>query len=414
MPRTARRPIETQKSPLAVRIGARLRAARLKAGMTQQQLAGDRYTKAYVSALENALIKPSMVALDYLAGRLGTTASQLMADEEPAWSRLEADLNLAAGRWEPAADAYRGLLAGATDELTRAALLRSLAEALVRLDRGAEATAAAGEAVEIFEKHGREVDAALASYWLSAGLYQQDNTTEAKAILHALLGKVRAGVRVEPGFKLRLLMALSTNESREGNHEAALAYLEEIRSLADTLDDRRRAAYLFDLSYSYRETGDIEAALRTGYASLALFEAASSRTEIASLENDLALAHLRLGNTARAEEMAAAARAHFAQYGDERMLAHVTETEAQIAAARGNWQEALRLADDALAAAERTANPKATVHALLTSARAHAALSNGDAALAAHERAAALARQLGRPALLRRALAEWADYLAQA
>src|SRR6187549_3585590 len=158
------------KSPLAIRIGGRLKTARLKAGLTQQQLAGDRYTKAYVSALENALIKPSMVALDYLAGRLGTTASRLMADEEPAWNRLDVDLKLAAGDWQGALDGYAALLETTTDSEQRAELLRAEAEALARLDRGTEAIAAAGEAVEIFERAGRELDAALAGYWLGAGL----------------------------------------------------------------------------------------------------------------------------------------------------------------------------------------------------------------------------------------------------
>jgi len=413
VPRSSRRPLETGKSALARRIGTRLRAARLKAGLTQQQLAGDRYTKAYVSALENALIKPSMVALDYLAGRLGTTASQLMTDEEQVWTRLEADLNLAAGNWAAAADAYRALLANPTEDLTRAVLLRSSAEALVRLDRGAEGAAHASESAELFEKHGREVDAALAGYWLAAGFSAQDNVTQANAILHALLAKVRTGLKVDTGFRLRLLMALSSNESREGNHQAALDYLEEIRALAETLDDRRRAAYLFDLAYSYREVGDVEAALSAGYASLALFQAASGRKEIASLENDLALAHLSLGNIALAEEMAGAARAHITREGDERLLAHVTATDARIEAGRGNWERALSLAEEANAAAERHDDPKAAIDALLTMAGAQAGLGRPDAAAAAHERAASIARQVGRPPLLRRVLAEYADFLAR-
>jgi ribosome-binding protein aMBF1 (putative translation factor) len=44
------RPV-TDDTALADRLGSRLKQARLKAGMTQQQLAGERYTKAYVSAL---------------------------------------------------------------------------------------------------------------------------------------------------------------------------------------------------------------------------------------------------------------------------------------------------------------------------------------------------------------------------
>ena len=106
---TRRRPsVRADDGALAKRIGGRLKEARLRAGLTQQQLAGERYTKAYVSALENGLIRPSVKALDYLATRLGTTPGWLMASEAPTWTRLEADLELAAGNWQRKARGLSG------------------------------------------------------------------------------------------------------------------------------------------------------------------------------------------------------------------------------------------------------------------------------------------------------------------
>lgn len=69
------------KRALAVRIGRRVRIVRLDAGMTQQQVARSRYTKAYVSAIENALVLPSLAALDFIAMQLGTSSSFLLGDE---------------------------------------------------------------------------------------------------------------------------------------------------------------------------------------------------------------------------------------------------------------------------------------------------------------------------------------------
>lgn len=390
--------------------------------MTQSQVAGERYTKAYISALENGLVNPSVTALEYIAARLNTTSSALLAETQPAWSRLEVDLQLAAGNWQVAAEGYRTLVAGAipvTDAGTLAELLRGEAEALVRLDRSAEAASSASKAVELFEKIGRDADAALASYWLSAAMYGQDNLIEAQAILQAVLGKVRVGLRVEPDFKLRLVMALSSNESRHGNHQAALSYLQEVRALSDQLDDRRRATYLFDLAYSYCETGDYEAAIRTGYASLALFEAAETTLEIAKLENELAIAHLRMGNASRAEELAVSAATRFSALGNERMLAHVLDTQAQIELERGDISAAIAHAQEALELAETTSNGPAAADALLTIARAHASSSGrpdaGDEsaqARAAFERAAQVCRTLNRPQMLRRVLTQWADFTA--
>ena len=70
-----RRRVVVDESALAEAIGARIKQARLAAGLTQAQLAGDRYTKAYVSALEHGLAKPSMAALTFLSERLGVESS---------------------------------------------------------------------------------------------------------------------------------------------------------------------------------------------------------------------------------------------------------------------------------------------------------------------------------------------------
>jgi len=270
---TRRRRVAVDDTPLARSIGARIRQARLRAGLTQQQLAGERYTKSYVSALENGSSKPSMAALTYLATRLDLPATVLMVGEADQWSRLEGDVLLASGRWQEALDIYDRHLVEAPGGSARAELLRGRAEALARLDRGPEAATAGSEAGEIFDRLGREADAALARYWVSVGEYLQGNAGEARRLIEAILAKVRAGLRVEPDFHIRLVIALATVETRDGEYDQALAYLSEVRGLADTLDDRRRATYFFSLAHSYRESGDYEASVRAAYASLTLFSA---------------------------------------------------------------------------------------------------------------------------------------------
>src|SRR5919109_3711638 len=147
MPRTRTVARATDKdAALAKRIGVRIREARHRAGLTQQQLAGERYTKAYVSALETGIARPSMVALSYLSDRLGLPASHFLDEAPPAWTRLEVDMRLAAGEWQAAAEGDRSLVEDKSDPGIRAELLRGMAEADARLDRGREAIAAASEA----------------------------------------------------------------------------------------------------------------------------------------------------------------------------------------------------------------------------------------------------------------------------
>jgi tetratricopeptide (TPR) repeat protein len=415
MPRTkASAPASEKDRDLARRIGQRIREARLRAGLTQQQLAGERYTKAYISALETGIARPSMVALTYICERLGLPASHFIDESHPAWTRLEVDMRLAAGDWVAAADGYQSLLADATDDGLRADLLRGLAEASARLDLGKEAIAAASEAVRLYTAAGRETDAALARYWMAYGLYQSDNELDARSVLTALLEQVRGGLHVEPDFEMRLLTSLAAVESRSGQPTRALTYLEEARGLAADLDDRRRAAFLFNLAINYREVGDFEAAIRTGTQGMALYRAAGAIFESARIENDLALAYLATGQVERARELATDARKQIEDTGDERWMASVVDTEAQVALAAGDVDDALRLARAAREHAERSGNAFAGLMAMLTEARTLRRAGQSEEAEARFGEAAEIARESRAPNRLREVLREWADLRAEA
>ena len=354
-----------------------------------------------------------MAALTFLAERLSIAPAALLGDESPVWTRLEADLQLASGRWQAAADAYQTLLETETGRRIRAELLRGLAEALCRLDRPADAIPVASESVELFSQRRSEADAALASYWLAFALYLRENADEARSLLRGLLDRIRGGLSVEPDLKVRVLVALSLVESRAAQHAAAVAYLEEARGIAADLDDSRRAAFLFSIAVSSRESGDLEGAVRAGVQALALYRAAGAAFEEASMANDLALSYLALGNTARATDLITQAHRQFENLHDDRWLAHVLETEAQIALARGDVDRALALTADAIHRAEQTDNEKALISALVTRARAHVRVGRPEAAERSLERASALARQRGRNGRLREVLREWASVVAE-
>ena len=414
MPRTRVSARATDKDrELAKRIGQRIREARLRAGLTQQQLAGDRYTKAYVSALETGIARPSMVALTFLSQRLSLPASHFIDETNPAWTRLEVDMRLAAGEWQAAADGYRTLIDSASDALNRADLLRGLAEASARLDRGKDAIVAASEAARLYAEADRPADAALARYWLAYGLYQSDNEPDARSVLVALLEQVRGGLAVEVDFEMRLLTSLAAVESHTGQPARALAYLEEARGLAADLDDRRRAAFLFNLAVSYREVGDFEAAIRAGTQGMALYRAAGAIFESARIENDLALAYLATGQIDRARELATDARRQIEATGDERWLAAVIDTEAQVALAAGDVDGALRLVAVARETAERGGNEYVGLVAMITEARALRNAGRDEEAEDRFRDAARIARESRVTTRLREVLREWADLRAE-
>jgi tetratricopeptide (TPR) repeat protein len=395
-------------------IGGRVRAARTAAGWTQSQLAGERFSKAYISALENGLVQPSMAALAYLAGRLGTSSAALLASDDHAWTRLDADLRLAAGDWQAAADAFEDLLGAATEPIIRAELLRAQAEALCRLDRGREAIGPASEAQAVFTKAGRTADAALATYWLAGAHYASDSLTEARSLLRGLLDDRGPASGIDPDLHVRALVAAANIDTRTGAHPQALALLAEAQTLADGFDDLRRATVAYALAASYRELGDLEGALRQGQRSLALFRAAASERDAASIGNNMALTYLALGNLAEAARYADEAAATLIRLPDTRKLAHVVDTQAQIALARGEPEAAVELATIAVGLSEETGNTKACVDALTTRARAASAIGSREAAAADFERAATLAHQAGSPLRRAEVLHAWAGMLAEA
>ena len=123
--RTRRRVVVDQRE-LARAIGARIRAARQAAGLTQQELAGDRYTKAYISALELGHAE----AVDGRAGLPGAAAGHTPG---PAAHRRGGALDAARGghppRGRPVRPGPRGvpharLARGGQDAARRAAARR--------------------------------------------------------------------------------------------------------------------------------------------------------------------------------------------------------------------------------------------------------------------------------------------------
>lgn len=412
MASTRRRRIVVDDSALALSIGRRIRERRRRAGLSQQRLAEGRYTKAYISALETGAAKPSMAALNFIAGRLGTTAAELLSNPDTTWTRLEADLRLASGDARGAADVYVGLLDAGPDPSDRAELLCALAEASCRVDRPVEAIRAAAESVELFTTLGRPAERAQATYWLGLAQHLQDNADEARGLLAALLADLRAGLAVSPDFQLKVLVALAATETYRGSHEAAIGYLEEARGLSADLDDRRRGIVLTTLANGYVQAGDHEAAIRYGSQALTLLRSAEADLEAAMLENNLAVAYLAIGSIDRAAELVAEAQTIGRRHDDERLLAHLADTEAQVALAAGDGSRAIALAGVAIERAEAAGGSKATVDAWTTLARARLAEGHTDDALEAFARAAELARAHAPAPRLREVLRAWADALA--
>src|SRR5579871_4174514 len=90
----------------ALRLGERLRQLRTAAGLTQSDLAGDRFSKEYVSQIERGKTRPTRETIEWLATRLGVDpgflTSGVATDDR---SRLEGALARAEALYEAGDDA---------------------------------------------------------------------------------------------------------------------------------------------------------------------------------------------------------------------------------------------------------------------------------------------------------------------
>ena len=76
------------------RLGERLRQLRVAAGLTQTELAGDRFSKEYISQIERGKTRPTAETVEWLALRLGVDAG-FLASGVSADDRAKAEAILA-------------------------------------------------------------------------------------------------------------------------------------------------------------------------------------------------------------------------------------------------------------------------------------------------------------------------------
>src|SRR5437660_3303280 len=66
-------------APSGLRVGERLRQLRVASGLTQSELAGERFSKEYVSQIERGKTRPTRETVEWLAVRLGVDADLLQS-----------------------------------------------------------------------------------------------------------------------------------------------------------------------------------------------------------------------------------------------------------------------------------------------------------------------------------------------
>jgi len=348
MPRTEtatqRRVTATQAG---LRLGERLRTLRVAAGMTQTGLAGDRFSKEYVSQIERGKTRPTPETIRWLAERLGVDpgflANGVSADER---SRVDA----AIARAEAMLEARRNPQAIHEFEQIKASVLSTgLPELEVRASVG-EATARmregeVREAIELLDQARRRAEG-------------PEFSDVERADIVFRLGMAR--------YKL------SSIQTAIGLFDEALVLAER----SDLPSDHLRSNILAWRSRCYRRRRDLEAARDDVERALELAEGLNDRHTTADIFFQASIIADREGHWVLARTYAERARAIYEELADRRNLGRLMNNLGGINFLLGHPDDAVSFLKDAFRIALEIGNHEGAAHAVNSLAQVH--LRTGD------------------------------------
>jgi tetratricopeptide (TPR) repeat protein len=341
------------------RLGDRLRLLRVAAGLTQTELAGDRFSKEYVSQIERGKTRPTAETVEWLAQRLEVDpaflSSGVSTDER---SRVEALLARAealskAYRYKDAVDAYAEARAAVSATNSVELEVRTLSgeawarmqegdvRAAVELLNGARATAEGS----VFS----DVDRAELVFRLGVCRYKLSSVSTAVALLDEALALAERSDLPCDGLRSDIYHWRSRCHRRQRDFEAAREDVEHALELAQGVDDRRKMAdAYFQSSLVAERTGHW--VLSRNYAERAknLFQELDDERTVGRLLNNLGGLSLLLGKPHQAIEQLKASFAVAVEVDSKGDAAQAMGGLATVHLRLGEWEAAEEHARQAL------------------------------------------------------------------
>ena len=359
MSRTPTTERKTSASSAQSRLGERLRQLRVSSNMTQTDLAGDRFSKEYVSQIERGKTRPTRETIEWLAQRLGVDSSFLergvSADErgrvEAMLARAEA-LNQAHHHDEAVEEfenAQTAVLATGAPELE----LRALSgEAWGRMERGE-----IREAIELLNRSrtltdGAEfsdVDRAEILFRLGVCRYKLSSIATAVGLFNEALTLAEASNLPCDLLRSDILGWRSRCYRRQRDLEAAREDVERALELAQALDDHRTMANVyFQASMVAERMGHWVLARSYAERAKAYYEQLNDERNVGRLLNNLGGLNFQLGKPDKAVEDLKSAYRVLLDKGSEAEAANVVSSLAHVHLMTGQVETAEEEARHAL------------------------------------------------------------------
>jgi tetratricopeptide (TPR) repeat protein len=352
MPRTSLNPQTRAPAQLAgTRLGERLRQLRVAAGLTQTDLAGERFSKEYLSQIERGKTRPTRETVEWLAARLGVDATFL----------------------------EKGVSA---DERSRAEAMIARAEALTN----------AHEYEQAIEELENSRSAVLATG--SPELEYRALTSEAWARMER--GEVRPALKLlqrcrdlveEPGFSgvdhAKVLFQMGVCRYHLASIASAVGLLSEALALAEGSGlpcDQLRSEILGWRSRCYRRQRDLEAAREDVERALELAKSLGDERTMASVYFQASMVAERMGHWVLARGYAERAKAYCEQLNDERNVGRLLNNLGGLSFQLGKPEKAIEYLKEAYRVTLEKESETEAANVVSSLAHVHLMTGNVDAA----------------------------------
>jgi tetratricopeptide (TPR) repeat protein len=432
-------PDERVESPLqqtpTVRLGQRLRQARLSRNLTQSEVAQNQFSVSYISAVERGQIRPSLGALERLAERLQVPVAELLrADEGVAAGVLpraeyfplapgaerdeveiglrQAQIMLQQGQVAAAAQLLTSLRGRGLSQREQALVSWRLAQCALELHQSDQARADAQDALALAERLNDPELRERIRLSLAEALMMQSKYQAAVDHLRIAREALESGAVRDPLFRLDVLHLLGTSMWQLGDLEGAIATLSEAAATAnEVLIPERLGALYADLAEQYRSAGDARRARLYSTHSLAAYEDASNRRLARQTLARLGRAYAQAGQLTEATTLLEHARERAEIQQDPRALAETLSALAGIYLREQRADEATRAAEQASEYAVTVKDPVLQAEAQLVLAQIAEARNDDQAAERSFEAAIERLRQADATFPLSDAYAQYSAFL---
>lgn len=303
------RQVSLLQSVSLTELGARIKAARLAAGLTQTQLGAPEVTVSYVSRIESGRRRPDPRVLDAFATRLGVAVQELL-DGPPVpneqESRLAVDFVALALELGDAADA----LAQAERLLADADVPAGFAERLGFLrGRALEALGRLDDAVYAYEdllaKHPAGELALSSGIALSRCHRELGDLGRAISVGESLLASVaeRGLTGGDEAIQLTVTVAAAYHQRGDTSYAVRLCR-RAIVAAEQSGSARSRAAAYWNASIMELESGALSGAVSLASRALVLLSEGTDGRNLARLRSELGIMQLQLDPPALHEAVA--------------------------------------------------------------------------------------------------------------